>query len=103
MRRGYGAADDVMQAACKRRTCRRDITKILCFGNRRRSTLRRLMGDVVNLKRYKKRIAREQAAKNAQAQRARFGRTKAERQQDQEQNRKFNSALDHHQLGEDQT
>ena len=39
-----------------------------------------LMGDIVNLKRFKKRAARDQAAKDAQAQRARFGRTKAERQ-----------------------
>jgi hypothetical protein len=59
------------------------------------------MGDIVNLKRFKKRIAREQANRDAQAQRVRFGRTKSERQQDQEQNRKLNSALDHHRMGED--
>ena len=59
------------------------------------------MGEVVNLKRYKKRVAREQATRDAEAQRVRFGRTKSKRQQDQEQNRKLNSALDHHRIGED--
>ena len=59
------------------------------------------MGDIVNLKRFKKRVAREEANRDAQAQRVRFGRTKSERQQDQEQNRKLNSALDHHRIGED--
>jgi hypothetical protein len=59
------------------------------------------MGDIVNLKRFKKRVAREEANRDAQAQRVRFGRTKDERQQDQEQNRKLNSALDHHRIGED--
>jgi Domain of unknown function (DUF4169) len=60
-----------------------------------------LMGEVVNLKRYKKRVAREEATRDAEAQRVRYGRTKNERQQDQEQNRKLNSALDHHRIGED--
>jgi hypothetical protein len=59
------------------------------------------MGEVVNLKRYKKRVAREEATRDAEAQRVRFGRTKVERQRDQEENRKLNSALDHHRIGED--
>ena len=37
------------------------------------------MGDVVNLKRFKKRTKREQSAKQAEANRTRFGRTKSER------------------------
>ena len=61
------------------------------------------MGEVVNLKRYKKRIARDQADKNAQEKRTRHGRTKVQRQQDHEQNRMLNSVLDHHRLGEDET
>lgn len=61
------------------------------------------MGEVVNLKRYKKRIARDQAAQDAQEKRARHGRTKAQRKQDPEQNRMLNSVLDHHRLGEDET
>jgi hypothetical protein len=59
------------------------------------------MGEVVNLKRYQKRVAREEATRDAEAQRVRFGRTKVERQRDQEENRKLNSALDHHRIGED--
>lgn len=61
------------------------------------------MGEIVNLKRFKKRAARDQADKDAQAQRTRSGRTKAKRQEDQEQNRRLNSVLDHHRIGEDQT
>lgn len=61
------------------------------------------MNEVVNLKRFKKRIARDQSAKDAQEQRARFGRSKAERQQDEKENRMRNTVLDHHRLGEDQT
>ena len=61
------------------------------------------MGEVVNLKRHKKRIARDRAAKDAQENRARHGRTRAQRQHDQEQDRMLNSVLDHHRLGEDET
>jgi len=41
------------------------------------------MGDVVNLKRFKKRGEREQAAKQTDANRALFGRTKSERTRDE--------------------
>jgi hypothetical protein len=61
------------------------------------------MGDIINLKRFKKKIARDRAADDANARRARFGRTKADRKQQDEQSRKLNSALDHHRIGEDQT
>jgi hypothetical protein len=61
------------------------------------------MGEVVNLKRYKKRIARDQAAKGAQEKRTRYGRTKGQRQQDQEQTRMLNTTLDGHRLGEEDT
>jgi hypothetical protein len=60
------------------------------------------MGDIVSLKRFKKRVAREQAAKDADARRASFGRTRAERKQQEEQNRKLNMTLDRHRIGEDQ-
>ena len=59
------------------------------------------MGDVVNLKRFRKRIAREQAAKDADARRAHFGQTKTEKQQTQDQKRKLNTMLDQHRLDED--
>ena len=42
------------------------------------------MADVINLKRFKKRSEREQSAKQADANRARFGRTKAERALDEQ-------------------
>jgi hypothetical protein len=61
------------------------------------------MGDVVNLKRFKKQAARDQAAKKADAQRARFGRSKAERKQQEEEIKKLNTVLDHHRIGEDPT
>jgi len=60
------------------------------------------MGEVVNLKRYKKQIARDEAATDAQEKRARFGRTKVQRQRDQEQKRMLNTTLDGHRLGEDE-
>ena len=41
------------------------------------------MGDIVNLKRFKKRAEREQAAKQADNNRALFGRTKSERERDE--------------------
>ena len=61
------------------------------------------MGDVVNLNRFKKRAARDQAAKEADHRRARFGQTKAERQKHQQETQKLKSVLDHHRIGEDET
>lgn len=60
------------------------------------------MGDVVNLKRFKKRTEREQSAKQADANRTRFGRTKAERAQDERRASRANDLLDQHRIdGED--
>jgi Domain of unknown function (DUF4169) len=60
------------------------------------------MGNVVNLKRYKKRTEREQSAKRADANRARFGRTKSERAQDEQRADRANALLDQHRIeGED--
>jgi uncharacterized protein DUF4169 len=60
------------------------------------------MGDVVNLKRYKKRTEREQSAKRADANRARFGRTKSECAQDEQRADRTNALLDQHRIeGED--
>jgi Domain of unknown function (DUF4169) len=61
-----------------------------------------IMGDVVNLKRFKKRIARNQSAKQADANRARFGRTKSERALDEQRASRANDMLDQHRIdGED--
>jgi hypothetical protein len=60
------------------------------------------MGDVVNLKRFKKRVAREQAAKQADANRRQYGRTKSERILDERRTSRANDVLDQHRIdGED--
>ena len=56
------------------------------------------MGEVVNLKRFKKRSEREQPAKDAEANRARFGRTKAARASDKQRAERANSILDQHRI-----
>jgi hypothetical protein len=60
------------------------------------------MGDVVNLKRFRKRTERAQSAKQADANRARFGRTKSERVLDERRTTRANDVLDQHRIdGED--
>jgi hypothetical protein len=60
------------------------------------------MGDVVNLKRFKKRTEREQSAKQADANRARFGRTKSERVVEERRTKRADDLLDQHRIdGED--
>jgi hypothetical protein len=57
---------------------------------------------VVNLKRFKKRTEREQSAKQADANRARFGRTKSERVVDERRTKRADDLLDQHRIdGED--
>jgi hypothetical protein len=61
-----------------------------------------LMGDVVNFKRFKQRAARDQSAKQADANRARFGRTKSERARDEQRASRAKDSLDQHRIdGED--
>jgi hypothetical protein len=60
------------------------------------------MGDVVNLKRFRKRTEREQSAKQADANRTRFGRTRSERTLDKRRAKRANDLLDQHRIdGED--
>lgn len=60
------------------------------------------MGDVVNLNRFRKRGEREQSAKQADANRARFGRTKSERVLDEKRMTRASDLLDQHRAdGED--
>ena len=60
------------------------------------------MGEVVNLRRFKKRTEREQSAKQAETNRARFGRTKSERALDEQRTDRDNELLDQHRIdGED--
>ncbi len=60
------------------------------------------MGDVVNLKQFKKRAARDQSEKEAAANRTRFGRTKSERLLDERRTGRADNLLDQHRIdGED--
>jgi len=60
------------------------------------------MGDVVNLKQFKKRAARVQSEKRAATNRARFGRTKSERVEDKRRESRASDVLDQHRIdGED--
>ncbi len=60
------------------------------------------MGDLVNLKQFKKRIERQQSEKQAETNRARFGRTKSERATDEQRGERANELLDQHRIdGED--
>ena len=60
------------------------------------------MGDVINLKRFRKRAERAQSAKQAEANRTRFGRTKSERVVDERRGKRASDLLDQHRIdGED--
>jgi hypothetical protein len=60
------------------------------------------MGDVINLKRFKKRAERQQSEKQAETNRARFGRTKSERALDERRASRTKDLLDQHRIdGED--
>ncbi len=60
------------------------------------------MGDIVNLKRFRKRAEREQSAKQAEANRTRFGRTKSQRVLEEWRAERASDLLDQHRIdGED--
>jgi hypothetical protein len=56
------------------------------------------LGDLISLNRSKKRVARKQAATQADTNRARFGRTKLERAQDEHRTERANELLDQHRI-----
>ena len=56
------------------------------------------MGDVVNLKRFKKRAERHQSEQQAEANRTRFGRTKSERALDEMHTKRADDLLDQHRI-----
>jgi Domain of unknown function (DUF4169) len=61
-----------------------------------------VMGETVNLKQFKKRAERDRAAKQAETNRARFGRTKSERAGDEQRENRASELLDQHRIdGED--
>ena len=57
-----------------------------------------VMGDLVNLKRFRKRAGRDQADAEAAANRARFGRTKAERELEEARSERTRELLDQHRI-----
>jgi hypothetical protein len=60
------------------------------------------VGKLINLKRFKKRVARDASEQQAAANRAQFGRTKSERAADERSSKRASEFLDQHQLnGED--
>ena len=60
------------------------------------------MGETINLKQFKKRAERDLAAKQAETNRARFGRTKSERARDEQRESRASELLDQHRIdGED--
>jgi hypothetical protein len=59
------------------------------------------MGDVVNLKRFRKRTERKQSAKQTDANRTRFGRTKSERALDERRANRANDLLDQHRIDDE--
>ena len=54
------------------------------------------MGDVVNLRRFKKRADKHQSARQADANRAKFGRSKSERVLEQQRADRASDLLDQH-------
>ena len=60
------------------------------------------MGDFVNLKKFRKQAERDRSAKQAEANRTRFGRTKSERAADEQRAHRAGELLDQHRIdGED--
>ena len=60
------------------------------------------MGDLINLKRFKKRAARDASVKQASTNRVRFGRSRSKRELDEKVTMRANDLLSQHRLdGED--
>ncbi len=60
------------------------------------------MGDLINLKQFRKRVAKQRAEQEAAANRARFGRTRSERELEELRGERASEHLDQHRIdGED--
>ena len=57
-----------------------------------------VMGETINLKQFKKRAERDRSAKQAETNRARFGRTKSERALDEHAKDRASDLLEQHKL-----
>jgi hypothetical protein len=69
----------------------RSLTNLSCFNGG-------VMGDLVNLKRFKKRQERTLSEQQAETNRARFGRTKSERAADAKRAEHTSDMLDQHRI-----
>jgi hypothetical protein len=58
------------------------------------------MGEIVNLKRFRKRVEREEASRAAEANRAQYGRTRSERELNEKRSARAAEVLDQHRLDE---
>jgi hypothetical protein len=56
------------------------------------------MGDLVNLKQFRKRAARVRSEQDAAANRTRFGRTRSERELDEARRERASEVLDQHRI-----
>ncbi|UGV25787.1 DUF4169 family protein [Rhodopseudomonas boonkerdii] len=56
------------------------------------------MGDLINLNRFRKRAARDEASRQADINRARFGRIKSERTLEEQRTARANTMLDQHKI-----
>ncbi|WP_398466175.1 DUF4169 family protein [Tardiphaga sp.] len=56
------------------------------------------MGDLINLNRFRKRAARDEASRQAETNRARFGRTKSERILEEQRTARANTMLNQHKI-----
>ena len=56
------------------------------------------MGDLINLNRFRKRAARDEASRQAEVNRARSGRTKTERNLQEQRTARANTMLDQHKI-----
>lgn len=61
------------------------------------------MGELINLKKFRKRVERDKAVLEAESNRARFGRTKAQKNLDEVQARRAARELDQHKINDDGT
>ncbi len=59
------------------------------------------MSNLVNFNKFKKRNKRVQAAKQAETNRARFGRTKTQRKLDEQTSQRENDLLDQHRIDDE--
>lgn len=58
------------------------------------------MAEIVNLNRARKRIAHAEQSRQAETNRAKFGRTRTQRKRDEEQTARTETTLDQHRLPE---